>query len=38
MIEKIEDEWYLLSYHKQTRYWKCDTFVGLMKELKRYLD
>lgn len=38
MIEKIEDEWYLLSYVRHTRYWKCDTFVGLMKELKRYLD
>ena len=38
MIEKIEDEWYLLSYVRITRYWKCDTFEGLMKELKRYLD
>ena len=38
IINKIDDEWYLCKYIKENRYCKCDTFEGLMKELKRYLN
>ena len=37
MVEKIDDEWYLLNYTR-LRYWKCDTLDGLLQELKRYID
>ena len=38
MIEKFDDEWYVCKYIQENKYFKCDTFDGLMKELKRYLD
>ena len=38
IINKIDDEWYVCKYIQENRYYKCDTFEGLMKELKRYLD
>ena len=37
-IEKIDDEWYICNYIRENKYIKCDTFDGLIKELKRYLD
>jgi hypothetical protein len=38
IIEKFDDEWYVCKYIQENKYLKCDTFEGLMKELKRYLD
>jgi hypothetical protein len=38
IIEKFDDEWYVCKYIQENKYFKCDTFEGLMKELKRYLD
>ena len=38
LIEKFDDEWYVCKYIRENRYFKCDTFEGLIEELKRYLD
>ena len=37
LIEKFDDEWYVCKYIQENKYFKCDTFEGLIKELKRYL-
>lgn len=38
LIVKIPDDWYLIQYVNHNYNVKCDSFEGLLIELKRWLD
>ena len=37
-IFKLDDEWYLVRYLHEDKYYKCDSIDGLLLEIKRYID